>query len=95
MKVKDVEKKYKNEWVLVEILKEDELGQPIDVKLLAHSKNRDDVYTRLKETKSKYVSTFYTGKIPQKGYAVALDSLSFFRNFRFCLDLRKGILEID
>ncbi|MGA1796658.1 MAG: hypothetical protein ACMUIL_12445, partial [bacterium] len=61
-------------WVLVEILKEDELGQPIDIRLLAHSKSRDDIYAELRETKSTYVSIFYTGKIPQKGYAVAINA---------------------
>ena len=71
MNIKDVKKEYKDEWVLVEVLKEDEIGNPVDVKLLAHSKNRDDIYNKLKRTKSKYVSTFYTGKIPKKGYAVA------------------------
>jgi len=73
MTIKDLEKEYRDEWVLVEVLKEDELGQPTDVRLLAHSKNRDEIYTKLRETKSTYVSTFYTGKIPQKGYAVAFN----------------------
>ena len=72
MTIKDLEKEYRDEWVLVEILEEDELGQPKDVRLLAHSKSRDEIYAKLRETKCTYVSTFYTGKIPRKGYAVAL-----------------------
>ena len=71
MNVKDIEKKYKNEWVLVEVLKENKIGQLIEIKLLAHSKNRDDIYNKLKSIKCKYISTFYTGKIPKKGFAVA------------------------
>ena len=66
-----MKKKYKVEWVLVEVLKENELGKPITVRLIAHSKNRDEVYKKLLSTRKKYVSTFYTGKIPKKGYAVA------------------------
>lgn len=34
-------KKYKDEWVVAEILKEDDLGKPIEAKVLAHSKSRD------------------------------------------------------
>jgi len=71
MKIEEVKKKYKNEWVLVEVLEEDELGNPTRVKVLAHSKNRDDLYKLLNRTKGKYTYQFYTGKIPRKGYAVA------------------------
>jgi len=71
MKIKEVEERYKNEWILAEILKEDENGQPIEVKVIAHSKNRDDTYAAMKKAKGKYTYHFYTGKIPKKGYAVA------------------------
>jgi hypothetical protein len=71
MRIKEIEKKYRNEWVLAEVLKEDELGEPIEVKVIAHSKNRDDTYAAMKKAKGKYTYHFYTGKIPQKGYAVA------------------------
>lgn len=72
MEVNVIKQKYKDEWVLVEVLEEDELNRPIHVKLLAHSKNRDDIYERLGDVENnKHVATFYTGKIPRKGYAVA------------------------
>ncbi len=44
MELKKVEEKYRDEWVLVEVLKEDKSGKPTEVKLIAHSKNRDDTY---------------------------------------------------
>lgn len=71
MRIDEVKKKYRNEWVLVEISKEDDLGNPIDVKVLAHSKARDDTYHALRNTEGKYTYHFYTGKIPKEGYAVA------------------------
>ena len=71
MKIDDVEKKYKNKWVLVEVLKEDEKGEPIDVKVIEHSQNRDGTYQAMKKMKGKYSYHFYTGEIPRKGYAVA------------------------
>ena len=71
MKIKEVEEKYRDEWVLTEVLKEDELGEPTGVKVMAHSRNRDDTYDAMKRAKGKYTYHFYTGKIPEKGYAVA------------------------
>jgi len=71
MKVKEIEKKYRDEWVLAEVLKENELGEPIEVRVIAHSKNRDDTYAAMRKAKGKYTYHFYTGKIPKKGYAVA------------------------
>jgi len=71
MKINKIKKKYKDEWVVAEILKEDDLGKPTDAKVLAHSKSRDDTYKALKKAKDKYTYHFYTGEIPKKGYAVA------------------------
>ena len=70
--IKEIKEKYKDEWVLVEVLEEDELNRPIKVRLIAHSRNRDDIYEELENIENKkHVATFYTGKIPEKGYAVA------------------------
>lgn len=71
MKIEDLKKQYKDEWVLVEVLEEDELNMPTNVRLIAHSKNRDDTYKAMKESKAKHLAHFYTGEIPKKGYAVA------------------------
>ena len=78
MKIEEAKKIYKNEWVLAEMLKEDNEGKPIEIKVIAHSKNRDDTYKAMKEAKSKYIYHFYTGEIPEKGYAVA-----FYVNIQF------------
>jgi|LGVD01.1.fsa_nt_gb hypothetical protein len=75
MKTEEIKKRYKDEWVLVEVLAEDELREPVEVKLIAHSKARDEISETLKETKTKYTYQFYTGEIPKKGYAVAFDEL--------------------
>jgi len=71
MNIEKITKTYKDEWVLVEVLKEDKEGNPLDVKLIAHSKNRDDTYDKLKDTKGKYICHFYTGEYPKKGFAIA------------------------
>ncbi len=68
--IEEIKRKYKDEWVLVGVLEEDEKGEPTKVKLIAHSRNRDDTYKAMKQAKG-YVYHFWTGKIPAKGYAVA------------------------
>src|SRR3989344_8260288 len=102
MKIEDIKEQYKDEWVLVEVLKEDKLNKPKDVKLIMHSKNRDDIYDKLESIESgRHIATFYTGEIPEKGYAVAfygcspvdgLLGLSFLKNFNLSLNFREGIL---
>ena len=77
MRLDIIKKKYKDEWVVGEILKEDDLGKPIEIKVLAHSKSRDDTYEVLKKAKDKYTYHFYTGEIPKKGYAVAFYEVKF------------------
>ena len=71
MNIGEIGERYKDEWVLVEVLKEDENGNPVEVRLIEHSKNRDDTYAAMKMYSEKYTYHFYTGKIPKKGYAVA------------------------
>lgn len=64
MKISDVKKKFKNTWVLAEVLKMDELNQPVDVKPIFASKDRDKMYDRISSVpKGKKLATLYTGKI--------------------------------
>ena len=71
VKVEEIKRKYRDGWVLVEVIEEDELGQLIDVELIAHSKSRDEIYDALMATKEKYTYQFYMGEISKRGYAVA------------------------
>ncbi|MFQ6052407.1 MAG: hypothetical protein ACE5K4_12055 [Candidatus Hydrothermarchaeota archaeon] len=70
-RIEEIKKKYRGEWVLVEVLEEDELGNPTEVNVITHSKNRDDIYKALRKVREKYTYQFYTGEIPKEGYAVA------------------------
>ena len=71
MKIEEIKQKYKNEWILVEILSENDDGAPDEVSLICHSRNRDDTYSAMKKNESKYLYHFYSGKIPKENYAVA------------------------
>ena len=48
MKIKDLTKKYKNEWILVEVVRETTGHQPIEVKVLSHSKDREEIWVSKK-----------------------------------------------
>ena len=68
--IKELEKRYQDEWILVEVVEENEFQEPIKGKLIAHSKDRDELYERMKEAIGD-ISLFFAGDIPKKGYAVA------------------------
>jgi hypothetical protein len=64
MKIAELKKKFKNKWVLAEVLKENELNQPVDVKPIVVSKDRNEIYDSLaKQPRGKLFATLYTGKI--------------------------------
>jgi hypothetical protein len=71
MKLEKVRQMFKDEWVLLEVLEEDEIGQPVEVEIIGHSKSRDEIYSVLRRTKVKHVATLFAGEIPKEGYAVA------------------------
>ena len=66
MKISDVNKKYKNKWVLAEVLKQDKLNQPVDVKPIMASKDRDEIYDKiatLPRGEDKLYTSLFTGKM--------------------------------
>lgn len=64
MKVAELKRKFRNKWVLAEVVSENELNEPVEVKPIITSTNRDEVYDKLAKTaRGKTVATFYTGKI--------------------------------
>lgn len=64
MKISEVNKKYKNKWVLAEVLKQDKLNQPTDVKPIMANKNRYELYKRISTLpKGTHIATIYTGEV--------------------------------
>ena len=68
--IKDLEKRYQDEWIMVEVVEENEFQEPTKGKLIAHSKDRDELYEMMKEAVGD-ICLFFAGDIPKKGYAVA------------------------
>lgn len=64
MKIVEVKKKYKNTWVLAEVLKQDKLNQPTVVKPIMVSKDRNELYKKMAMLpRGTHVATIYTGEV--------------------------------
>ncbi|MBI4067381.1 hypothetical protein HY407_03285 [Candidatus Gottesmanbacteria bacterium] len=75
MKVTTLKKKYKNKWVLGEVLKEGKYQEVLEVNPIIISDDRDEVYKALGNIKrGAHVTTMYTGQIPppDKAYILAV-----------------------
>lgn len=65
MRLNEIKKKYRDEWVLIEY---SELGADLQVKsgkILAHASNKEEIYQALLGTKGKNVAIEYCGKLPE------------------------------
>ncbi len=71
MKIEELKKKHKDEWLAVEVTKEKE-GIPLEGEVLDHDKDRRKLYDRLIGSDIQDVFTFYSGDIIEKGYAYIL-----------------------
>ncbi len=60
-----LKRRYPKEWLLLTDVTADELTRPVKGKLVAHSKNRDDIYDRLARIRAKSTCVTYTGEIPK------------------------------
>ena len=59
-----LKRRYPKEWLLLTHVTADELTRPTKGRLVAHSKNRDDIYDRLRHVRGGFAIE-YTGKIPK------------------------------
>jgi hypothetical protein len=70
--IKECEKLYPDEWLLFEVVEVDEMNRPLKGRLLAHSKDRDEVHKVAMDVKPKIGYTTYSGELIPKDMAVAL-----------------------
>ena len=71
LSMEELTQKFKDKWVIVEVI-EDEFDIPTKVRIIADSKDRDEIYKKQKHVEGD-IAIFYTGKIPEKGYAVVFN----------------------
>jgi hypothetical protein len=65
MKWIDIKMSYRDQWVLIEVEKVDESFNIVEGEVLAHSKNKDEVYQKLLQLRPKEFSIEYTGEVPE------------------------------
>jgi len=65
MKWADIKKKFRDQWVLIEVQKVDESFNVLEGKVLAHSKDKDEIYQRLLQIRPREFSIEYTGEVPE------------------------------
>jgi len=65
MKWKEIVERFKDEWVLIDVKEVDEDFNLKEGDVIAHSKDKEEIYRRLLELRPKRFSIEYTGKIPE------------------------------
>jgi len=65
MKLIDIKKNFRNQWVLIEVKKVDESFKVLEGEVLAHSKDKDEIYQKLLKIRPKEFSIEYTGEVPE------------------------------
>ncbi len=65
MKWKEIVEKFKDEWVLIDVKEVDKNFNPKEGDVIAHSKDKEEIYRKLLELRPKKFSIEYTGKIPE------------------------------
>ncbi len=68
--IEEIQRRFPDEWVLIEVLEEDDLGRPLRGYVTAHSADRDRIYAIQTEFTGDY-AVCYTGALPRKGFAIA------------------------
>jgi len=63
MRLSEIKKRYRDQWVLVEFSKLDKDLRVKDGKVIAHAVNKEDIYKALLHTRGKNVAVEYCGKI--------------------------------
>ena len=65
MKWNDIKKNFENQWVLIEVKNVDESFNVLEGEVLAHSKDKDEIYQELLKIRPKEFSIEYTGEVPE------------------------------
>lgn len=72
MTIEEIKKKYRNQWILAKVLKENRLNRVTEAEVILASPNKEEIYKALGAVKKgEHICTFYTGEILPKGMAFA------------------------
>jgi hypothetical protein len=64
LSIAEIESRFDGEWVLLEDPQVNKQMEVLGGKVLAHSKDRDEVYQKAVELRPKHSATLYLGTVP-------------------------------
>ena len=59
--IEEIKERFKDEWVLLEVLERDEMNRPTKGRIIAHSRNRDDTYNAMATVEAKHLYHYLYG----------------------------------
>ncbi len=68
----ELQEKYKDEWLLFEVLKTDASQPSVETQLIWHGKDRKEAYRKVEELDLKRFQILFSGDLVPEGYEVAL-----------------------
>ena len=68
--IDELKQKYPDEWIVVEVLEEDDMGNILSVRLLDHSTDKSKI-DEITEDFEGYTYSFFNGSIPEEGHVFA------------------------
>ncbi|GIX46096.1 MAG: hypothetical protein KatS3mg131_0307 [Candidatus Tectimicrobiota bacterium] len=72
MKMEEIRKRYKGEWVLIAFTELDAELQVVEGEVIAHAKDRDAIYKAQAKMQDKQLAIEYLGEIPEEGDIVTI-----------------------
>jgi len=72
MKWEKIIEQFKDEWILVDVKEVDENFNLVEGEVLAHCKDKEELYQKLLEIRPQKFSIEFTGKIPEELAVVLL-----------------------
>ena len=68
MHIDDIYEEYPNQWVLIKVTKEDEIGEVEEGDVIFAGEDRDEMYKALENVADgEQIATLYTGEILEEG----------------------------
>lgn len=67
-----IKKNYPNQWVVLEVVEEDKLGQTRKAKVLYSSRDRDEAMEKALKYKDRYLAVTFTGRIPDEAAVILI-----------------------
>lgn len=65
-RIEKIRKRIKDEWLLIDVTKVDKYNQPLEGWLIAHTKDRDEIWQRFRENKGDLLVEF-SGALIEEG----------------------------